>query len=89
MDLKRVAKLQAELIESRNQIKQIESALKEVKSLLDVRQRSEQETLEKMFQEMEAKDSEIQTCKLQLEELKIEVCIFCSMQEIIEKTLPK
>ncbi|KAL5505807.1 hypothetical protein EMCRGX_G007312 [Ephydatia muelleri] len=72
MDLKRVAKLQTELIESRNQIKQIESALKEVKVHLDVQQRSEQENLEKVLREMEAKDKEIQACKLQLEELKNE-----------------
>lgn len=78
MDLKRVAKLQTELIESRNQIKQIESALKEVKVHLDVQQRSEQENLEKVLREMEAKDKEIQACKLQLEELKNEVCFFMS-----------
>ena len=72
-ELKRVAKLQTELVEARTQIRQIEGALKEVKSQLEIRQKSEQETLDKVYKEMEVKDKEIQMYKIQLEELKTEV----------------
>ena len=73
IDLKRVAKLQMELVEARTQIKQIERALKEMKSQFDIRNKSEQETLEKVYREIEMKDKELQMNKIQLEELRTEV----------------